>query len=192
MTRPDAGAITSLVATATERFVRASGPGGQNVNKVATAVELRFDLAAAPLAADVKARLRALAGSRVTTDDELLIDAREHRTQSQNREAARARLVGSHPPRHDARPEAPAVAPDQGRERTPPDHQARAKPYQIGAPVVSRRGVDARVGSDAPGQSPGASYVPLFFGDKRKSGEARCAPPLEGDRRLCAGRESVS
>jgi ribosome-associated protein len=76
-----------------ERFVHASGPGGQNVNKVATAVELRFDVGASSLDGDVKARLIALAGKRMTSDGVLLIDSREHRTQAQNRAAARERLV---------------------------------------------------------------------------------------------------
>lgn len=76
-----------------ERFVRGSGPGGQNVNKVATAVSLRFDVERSSLPGDVKARLRAIAGSRLTSEGVLVIEAREHRTQGQNREAARARLV---------------------------------------------------------------------------------------------------
>jgi ribosome-associated protein len=75
-------------------FVRSSGPGGQNVNKVASAVQLRFDLAgSAVLGSDVKMRLRHLAGQALTVDGAILIVARESRSQLRNRREAEARLV---------------------------------------------------------------------------------------------------
>jgi len=77
-----------------EQFVRASGPGGQNVNKLSTAVQLRFDVRHSPsLPPDVRARLERLAGARLTREGVLVIIAQRHRTQPRNREDALERLI---------------------------------------------------------------------------------------------------
>ncbi len=77
-----------------ESFIQASGPGGQNVNKVATAVQLKFDARNSPsLPPDVRARLWKLAGRRISQDGILLVVAREHRTQERNRAEARQKLI---------------------------------------------------------------------------------------------------
>jgi ribosome-associated protein len=116
-----------------ESFVRASGPGGQNVNKVASAVQLRFDARrSTSLPPDVRSRLERLAGSRLTRDGVIVITAQRHRAQGRNREDALARLLdlirrAAHPPlkRRATRP--PAAA----RERRIESKKRRARTKRL-------------------------------------------------------------
>ncbi|WP_454598242.1 alternative ribosome rescue aminoacyl-tRNA hydrolase ArfB [Qipengyuania sp. SM2507] len=85
--------VDRALEIAEEKFISSSGPGGQNVNKVATAVQLRVDVFQIGLPPEAFERLKVLAGSRLTQDGEILLTANEHRTQERNREAARVRLV---------------------------------------------------------------------------------------------------
>lgn len=102
----------------TYTFLAASGPGGQNVNKVATACQLRCDLFRLGLAPPVYARLKTLAGSRMTASGEIVITARSHRTQEANRADARARLADLIARAHVAKAK---------RVRTKPSRAARAR-----------------------------------------------------------------
>jgi ribosome-associated protein len=101
-----------------EKFLAATGPGGQNVNKVATAVQLRCDVFKLGLSPSVYARLKALAGSRMTGEGEILISARSHRTQDANRTEARQRLAELIAKAH--------IAPVR-RIKTKPSRNAKAK-----------------------------------------------------------------
>jgi ribosome-associated protein len=111
-------AISIDAAITEEKFILASGPGGQNVNKVASACQLRCDVFRLGLAPDVYQRLKALAGSRMNNAGEIVVTARKYRTQEANREDARARLADLIAKAH--------VKPVK-RVRTRPSRAARAK-----------------------------------------------------------------
>jgi ribosome-associated protein len=122
-----------------ESFVRASGPGGQNVNKVASAVQLRFDVRRSPsLPNAVAIRLMKLAGRRLTDDGVIVIDARQHRTQERNRADARERLAAL---------VAEAAVPPKPRRATRPTLASKTRRLE----AKSHRGAVKRMRGDTGG-----------------------------------------
>jgi ribosome-associated protein len=128
--------IRILETELTERFVRASGPGGQNVNKVASAVQLRFDVrASTSLPEDVRARLLRLAACRLNQRGELVIEARRYRSQERNRIDARQRLVrwierAAYPPK----PRRPTRPPAAAKRRRLETKKARGRTKRLRKP----------------------------------------------------------
>jgi len=118
-------------------FVRGSGPGGQNVNKVASAVQLRFDLAGTVVLSDaVKSRLRALAGRRLNDDGAILIIARNHRTQESNRREASERLADLI---------RAALVPPKPRKKTKPTRASKERRLDTKARAQRTKGLRGKV-----------------------------------------------
>jgi ribosome-associated protein len=137
---PVTGSLSIDESEIAETFMRGSGPGGQNVNKVASAVQLRFDVRRSPsLPEDVKARLERLAGKRLTGDGVLVITAQRHRTQERNREDARARLLAlirqaTERPKS-RRPTRPTLA-SKKRRLEGKSKRSQLKRLRVGKPVL--------------------------------------------------------
>ncbi|MCY3592995.1 MAG: alternative ribosome rescue aminoacyl-tRNA hydrolase ArfB [Acidobacteria bacterium] len=135
----DIGGLTIPERALTFKFVRASGPGGQNVNKVATAAQCRLDLDAAGIEGDLRRRLEALAGKRLTVGGEIVVTADTHRTQARNRAEALSRVGAMiEAARAEPRPRRPTRPSAGAREKRLADKRRRGE-------TKKRRG---RIGAD--------------------------------------------
>ena len=132
----DIGGIVIPERALTFKFVRASGPGGQNVNKVATAVQCRLDLDAAGIEGGLRRRLENLAGKRLTVAGEIVVSADSHRTQARNRAEALARLAAMiEDARTEPRPRRPTRPSARARARRLQDKRRRGETKKRRGPV---------------------------------------------------------